>query len=261
MVFDPADAVALSNTAHTAEAGINGAYAHGVTFDYDTVLFDVDGTLIDSNGAHASAWTQALQHHGFRVRLEDVRRRIGMGGDKLLPAVAGIAEDSEAGKAVVSDKKAIFSSLLPALQSTPGARTLVEHLIASGVDLVIATSADDKELDAVLTQAGVADLFPTRTSKDDANESKPDPDIVLAALQKAQASPERTVMIGDTPYDIEAAERAGIACVALRSGGGWSDSELSAALALFDDPEDLLEAILEKGQGKQELRRMRGGMG
>ena len=118
------------------------------------------------------------------------------------------------------------------------------------MDLVIATSADDKELDAVLTQAGVADLFPTRTSKDDANESKPDPDIVQAALHKAQARPERTVMIGDTPYDIEAAARAGIACVALRSGGGWSDSELFAALALFDDPADLLDALLERGQGK-----------
>ena len=118
------------------------------------------------------------------------------------------------------------------------------------MDLVIATSADDKELDALLTQAGVADLFPTRTSKDDANESKPDPDIVEAALHKAKAAPERTVMIGDTAYDIEAAARAGISCIALRSGGCWSDSELFEALALFDDPADLLEAILEKGQAR-----------
>jgi HAD superfamily hydrolase (TIGR01509 family) len=221
-----------------------------VTFDYDTVLFDVDGTLIDSNDAHASAWTEALQRHGFCVRIGDVRRCIGMGGDKLLPAVAGIEEDSEVGKTVVRDKKAIFRSLLPTLESTPGARALVEHLTALGMDLVIATSADDKELDALLTQAGVADLFPTRTSKDDANESKPDPDIVKAALQKAKAASERTMMVGDTPYDIEAATRAGIPCLALRSGGGWSDVELSAALALFDDPADLLEAILEGGSAR-----------
>ena len=99
-----------------------------VTFDYDAVLFDVDGTLINSNGAHASAWTQALQRHDFDVRLEDVRRRIGMGGDKLLPAVSGIAEDSDVGKAVSSDKRELFRSLLPGLAPTPGARALVEHL-------------------------------------------------------------------------------------------------------------------------------------
>jgi HAD superfamily hydrolase (TIGR01549 family) len=217
-----------------------------VTFDYDTVLFDVDGTLIDSNDAHASAWTQALQRHGFRARIEDVRRCIGMGGDKLLPAVSGIEEDSGVGQAVVTDKKAIFSSLLPTLESTPGARALVEYLTARGMRLVIATSADDKELEALLTQAGVIDLFPMRTSKDDANESKPDPDIVKAALHKVKATLERTVMVGDTPYDIEAATRAGIPCLALRSGGGWSDAELSAARALFDDPAALLQAILEQ---------------
>ena len=104
----------------------------------------------------------------------------------------------------------------------------------------VATSADDREVRALLEQAGVADLIPRRTSKDDVAQSKPDPDVVQGALLRAGARAAEALMIGDTPYDIEAARRAGIESIAVRCGGHWSDVELGGAIAIFDDPAALL---------------------
>jgi HAD superfamily hydrolase (TIGR01509 family) len=203
------------------------------------ILFDVDGTLIDSNAAHAETWAQAFQEHAVPRSAADVRPLIGMGSDKLLPAMVGLTEDSPDGRAIATRKKQLFGERLPQLRATPGARTLVELLVAQQKSIVIATSADEQEMDALLTQAGVADLIPRRTSSDDAERSKPDADIVLAALRRARSEPEATVMIGDTPYDVEAAARAGIRTIALRCGGHWSDGDLAGAVAIFDDPADL----------------------
>jgi beta-phosphoglucomutase-like phosphatase (HAD superfamily) len=208
--------------------------------DVSALLFDVDGTLIDSNAAHAQAWAQALSEHGFPCEASRVRPFVGMGGDKLLPAVAGIAEDSPQGKAINTRKKALFSELLPRLAPTRGGRLLVSYLRKSKKRVIVATSADDREMHALLDRAGVADLIPRRTSKDDAAQSKPDPDIVAAALSRAGSRRAKAVMIGDTPYDIEAARRAGIRSIALRCGGYWSDAELAGAVAIFDDPAALL---------------------
>jgi HAD superfamily hydrolase (TIGR01549 family) len=163
-----------------------------------------------------------------------------MGADKLLPAIAGVSEDSTRGQAMGRRKKAIFETFLPTLQPTPGARSLLEYLVERGTQLIIATSANARELEALLQRAGVDDLLPQRASKDDASESKPDPDIVHAALGRAKARPESAVMIGDTPYDIEAATRAGIDAIALRCGGHWSDEDLRGAVGIFDDPAALL---------------------
>jgi HAD superfamily hydrolase (TIGR01509 family) len=206
----------------------------------EAVLFDIDGTLIDSNGAHAQSWTQALGEHGIAVDVEYIRRLVGMGGDKLLPLVARVSEESEAGRAIAKRKKDIFGSLLPGLEPTPGARQLVAYLREQHVDVVIATSADDRETNQLLERAGVDDLIPQRASKDDAERSKPDPDIVRAALARSHARPETSVMVGDTPYDIEAARRAGISAFALRCGGYWTDAALQAADGIFDDPAALL---------------------
>ena len=212
-----------------------------VHLGFDSVLFDIDGTLIDSNAAHATSWLRALREHGVDTDIMKVRPLIGMGGDKLLPAIAGIEEGSARGRAVAARKKELFNEQLPWLRATPGARALLEFLRDRDVEALIATSADDKEMHALLERAGVADLVPRRASKDDADESKPDPDIVCAALALARGGAASTVMVGDTPYDIEAARRAGIASVALRCGGHWTDHDLRGALYIFDDPKELLE--------------------
>jgi HAD superfamily hydrolase (TIGR01509 family) len=207
---------------------------------FKTLLFDVDGTLIDSNGAHADAWTQALREHGVDVSVDDIRRMIGMGADKILPAVAHVSDDSDEGQAIADRKKQIFRGLLPGLRATRGARSLLEYLAARDVEMIIATSADDQEMTSLLQQARINDLIPSRTTKDDAASSKPDPDIVHAALARTWARPEQTLLVGDTPYDIEAADRAGIGSFALRCGGYWPDSSLRGALKIFDDPQALL---------------------
>jgi HAD superfamily hydrolase (TIGR01509 family) len=211
--------------------------------DFTTALFDVDGTLIDSNDAHAQAWVQSLREHDIPAEMSHIRPLIGKGGDKLLCEVAQVKYDSPLGQQITRRKKEIFEEHLPGLTPTPRARPLLEFLRAHHVTRVVATSADDKELDQLLKQAGVDELFERHASKDDAGESKPDPDIVQAALTRARSHPNATVMIGDTPYDVEAAGRAGVATIALRCGGYWSDEDLRGAIAIFDDPAHLLESL------------------
>jgi HAD superfamily hydrolase (TIGR01509 family) len=205
-----------------------------------TLLFDVDGTLIDSNAAHAEAWTQSLREHGVRANLTEIRRLIGMGGDKLLPAAAHVSHESVLGLSITERKKSLFAALVARLEPTNGARALLEYLRDQGIALVTASSADDQEMAALLKRAGVHDLFPVFASGAHAKDSKPDPDIVEAALAKSGARHELTVMIGDTPYDIEAAHRAGIKAIALRCGGYWSDRSLWGAVEVHDDPQALL---------------------
>jgi HAD superfamily hydrolase (TIGR01509 family) len=213
------------------------------TLPFSTVLFDVDGTLIDSNGAHAETWAQACREHDIDVAVSRVRALVGMGSDNLLPALAHVSEDSDLGRAIARRKQALFQAFIPGLQPTRGARALVEYLREQQIDIVIATSADEHELTVLLHQAHVDDLIPTRASKDDAAASKPDPDIVRAALQRAGANPEASVLIGDTPYDIEAATRAEVAAIALRCGGYWSDQDLRGAAVVLDDPAALLDRL------------------
>jgi len=204
------------------------------------LLLDVDGTLVDSNAAHAHAWVEALAEQGIHVPFEKVRKSIGMGGDKLLPQVASRTEDSPEGKKVSQRRGEIFKAkYLPTLRPTRGARELLLHLHSQGFKLVVASSAKENELHGLLHVCGAENVIEAQTSADAADHSKPDPDIVLAALQAVGLPPDAVVLIGDTPYDIEAAQRAGVATIALRCGGS-SDADLVGALALYDDPADLL---------------------
>jgi HAD superfamily hydrolase (TIGR01509 family) len=203
------------------------------------ILLDIDGTLINSNDAHARAWVGALAEHGYVVTFEQVRPLIGMGGDKLLPTLVGLDAKSGEASRIAETRGRLFRRDLPTLRPTPGARDLLQLLGSEGLELVVATSAEEDEAAAILEQAGVADLIAVEATAGDAEHSKPDPDIVHAAFRKAASYAHRCIMIGDTPYDIEAAARARVHAVALRCGGWWTDDALRGAVAIYDDPADL----------------------
>jgi len=204
------------------------------------VLLDVDGTLLDSNQAHADAFADVFREWGMTIPAARVLPLIGMGGDKLIPELTGLDAESDEGKRLAKAKSRRFTEhYLPRLSPTPGARAFVERLQAAGLRLVVATSAGGSEVEGLLERAGIADLLPTTTTSSDAESSKPDPDIIEAALAKGGLAPDETLMVGDTTYDIEAAGRAGVRCVAFRSGG-WDDASLAGAIAIFDSPADAL---------------------
>ena len=197
---------------------------------FEGVILDVDGTLVDSNDAHAEAFAEALQ-----VPFERVRPLIGKGADKLIPELIGRYDAAAAER-----KKAIFRArFLPRLRPFLKSRELLSKFKDLGLRLAVASSAGKDELDALLQVAGVREYLDAQADADDADRSKPDPDIVLAAASKLGLPPARCLMIGDTPYDAEAAARAGVAFIGLRCGG-WSERDLRPALAVFADPAALL---------------------
>ncbi|MDB5345038.1 MAG: ppaX 1 [Schlesneria sp.] len=209
------------------------------------VLLDVDGTLIDSNDAHAHAWVDALREADVTVEFAAVRRLIGMGGDKLLPKVAGIDAESAPGQAISKRRGEIFQKdYLPRIRAFPAVKQLLQRMKQEGLELAIASSSKDAELDSLLQIAQAKEFIKAKTSSDDAENSKPDPDIVHAALARLGHSSEKVILLGDTPYDVEAGLKAGVRVVAVRCGG-WTDSKLQGAVQIYDDPQDLLNNFEE----------------
>lgn len=207
------------------------------------VILDVDGTLVDSNDAHARAWVASFHEHGYNVDFDHVRHLIGMGGDHLIPEVSGQSKDSPQGEALSKRRGEIFKQQeLSKLRAFPQSRELLERLRERGLRLAVASSAQEKELTPLLEIAGAKDLIEEETSSGDAPKSKPDPDIVQTALQKLGLPANQAVMLGDTPYDIESAGKAGVKTIALRCGG-WDDDDLKGAIAIYDDPADLLRHL------------------
>lgn len=206
-----------------------------------SVILDVDGTLVLSNDAHAQAWVEAFDTYGYDINFGQVRPLIGMGGDKVIPHLVSELNDKEGtGKQIAERRKDLIINKYGAqLSPTKGARRLVERMHHEGLHLIIASSATEAEMSILLKVARVDDLLTEFITSSDAQSSKPEPDIVEAALKKAQLCAESTVMLGDTPYDIESAARTGVSVIAFRTGG-FSDEQLSKAIAIYDDPEDLL---------------------
>lgn len=210
----------------------------------DTILLDIDGTLVDSNDAHAHAWTKALAEAGIEEPFASVRPLIGMGADQLLPRVRpDLHHDEEPGKSIAHREGEIFKDrYLHSIRPMDGVRELLLQLKRCGVRRIVATSAGKQQAETMLEIAGVADLIDAMATAEVAARSKPAPDIVHAALLAARSQLANTVMLGDTKYDIEAAHAAGLPAIALRCGGA-SEGDLTEAAAIFDAPCDFARAL------------------
>ncbi len=207
------------------------------------VIFDVDGTLIDSVDLNAQAWQDAFHDYGHEIGFEDIRGLIGKGGDQLMPVFLDQGELAAKGEQLEKHRSQVFQErYLPQAETFPQVRTLFERLRADGVRIALASSAKEKELDTYKKAAAIEDLVDAQTTTDDAERSKPHPDIFLAALKRlGDIAPEDVLVIGDTPYDAEAAGKAGLRTIGLLCGGFPEDDLRKAGcIAIFRDPADLL---------------------
>lgn len=207
-------------------------------------LLDIDGTLLDSNEAHAKLWEHAITEFGYEVTLDEIRTLIGMGGDRLLPSLIPELSTSEGRGRDIADyrEKCLVECIAPQLRPTPGARDLVKALKKHHIKAVIATSASSSEVNSLLHQAKVDDLIEDYTTASDVEQSKPAPDILAAALKKIRLEPEEVFMLGDTPYDIASAKKLGIKTIAVQSGG-FSLQQLKGAAYIFKDPQEVLQHL------------------
>ncbi|WP_438030891.1 HAD family hydrolase [Sorangium sp. So ce233] len=207
------------------------------------VIFDVDGTILDTVDLHAAAWQLAFRRFGREVSLERLRRQIGKGAGELLPVFLSPEEIGWIGAGVASLHDELYGrELLPGARAFPGVRALFERVARDGRRIVLASSTPRGELDASVALAGVGDLVSWTVSADDVERSKPHPDLFEAALDRlGSVDPREVVLVGDAPSDAEAAAKLGILTVGLLSGG-FPEMELLEAgcAALYRDPEDLL---------------------
>jgi HAD superfamily hydrolase (TIGR01509 family) len=208
------------------------------------VLFDVDGTLIDTVDLHARAWVEALRHFGVEATFDDLRVQIGKGGDQLLHGLLPPRRVEREGEAIQSFRGDLFKrEYLSQARAFPGVRDLFHKIRSSGLRIVLASSGKADEVEAYKEIAGIADLVHDATSSDDAERSKPFPDIFKAAFDKlGLGDPAEALVIGDTPYDAEAARQAGLATVGVLCGG-FPERALREAgcIAIYRDPRHLLE--------------------
>ncbi|MFE0631562.1 HAD family hydrolase [Streptomyces sp. NPDC058864] len=207
-------------------------------------LFDMDGTLVDTNYLHAVTWWEAFRQAGHTVSMADIHRCIGMGSDHLLERLLGKERDRSEAAPISDAHKALYGAYGPALAPLDGAADLLRAVASCGFRVVLATSADGKELAVMRAALDADDVIADATSKDDVSASKPAPDLVAQALERAGVPADRAVLLGDTVWDIEAAGKAGVPCVALLSGGiSRSELEEAGAAAVHRDPRDMLASL------------------
>ncbi len=207
------------------------------------VIFDVDGSLVDTNDLHTASWVEAFRRFGHEVPHEAVRHQMGKGGDQLMPAVLPRDAFERQGKEIGTYRGDLFMrEYLPRARAFPEVPALFRRIRAAGQRIVLASSSSAAEVERYKDVAGIADLIDAETTKDDAEHSKPSPDIFRAALERiAPIGPEDAIVVGDSPYDAEAAAKVGLRAVGLLCGGFPEDELRNAGfVALYRDPADLL---------------------
>lgn len=214
-----------------------------MTTTVTAALFDVDGTLVDSNYLHAVTWWQAFAQAGHDVPMAAIHRAIGMGSDQLLDALLPASRDTEADSAIRTAHSALYATYWSRLKPLPGAAELLRACRKSGLTVVLASSADPQEFAVLRAALDAEDAIGEATSAADVDTSKPAPDLVQVALRKARARPQQAVFVGDTVWDVKACQRAGVPCIGLLSGGICAAELLGAgAAAVFAGPAELLES-------------------
>ena len=211
-------------------------------------ILDIDGTLVDTNYHHAIAWYRAFRQNDLDIPIWRIHTAIGMGGDQLVEHLVGKEKDEELGDEIRAAEKPLYLAFIQETSPFEGARGLIEDLKARGCRVILASSAKGNELDHYLDLLDARDLADDWTTADDVEQTKPEPDLIKAALEKAGT--DDAVMVGDTPWDIEAAKKVGVPTIAVRTGG-FSAAELeeAGAAVVFESIQELRERIGETPLG------------
>jgi HAD superfamily hydrolase (TIGR01509 family) len=211
-------------------------------------ILDVDGTLVDTNYHHALAWYRAFRQHGITVPLWEIHRHMGMGGDQLVASLTGDGFEERHGDDVRAAEKALYLALIEEVQPLPGARELLEALRANGNTTVLASSAKPNELQHYIDLLDAHEVTDGWTDSGDVERTKPEPDLVKAAVEKAGGGP--AVMVGDSTWDCKAAAGAGVETIGVLTGG-FSEAELrdAGAIAVFSSLPELREALADSPLG------------
>ncbi len=207
-------------------------------------ILDIDGTLVDTNYHHAIAWFRAFRQHGIVLPIWRIHRHIGMGGDQLIGALTDERFEEREGDSIRAAEKVLYMELIGEVEPMQGARQLLEEIKRRGHTVVLASSAKADEVEhyvELLDARAIADAW---TTSADVEQTKPQPDLVNSALQKAQAGAADAVMVGDTPWDVQAAKSARVPTIAVRTGGfGQDELEEAGAAAVFESVAELLERL------------------
>ncbi len=205
-------------------------------------ILDIDGTLVDTNYHHTIAWYRAFKQHGISLPLWRIHRHIGMGSDQIVGALTDEQTEREQGDDIRAAEKVLYFQLITEVQTMEGSRELIEQLKQRGHTVVLASSAKADEVDVYLDLLDARELADAWTTSADVDATKPEPDLVKAALDRAGGAD--AVMVGDTPWDIEAAENADVPTIAVRTGGfGPEELEEAGAVAVFESVSELLEGL------------------